>query len=87
MLQRRRETQQDTIAFRNRLSAQLMHLLQVVDQNDGAVTSGSRQRMMDLQSEWHRRRDELWSLLGSDLDAFNAGLRRFELPLVYVPEG
>jgi photosystem II stability/assembly factor-like uncharacterized protein len=85
VVQRRRETQQDTIAFPNRLSWQLQHLLGTLDQNDTAITAGSRERLADLEAEWSTRRAELEDLLGPGLEALNRVLVDNGAPAVYVP--
>ncbi len=85
VVQRKRETQQDTVAFPNRLSMQLQYVMGVLDQNDVAITRGSRQRLHDLLAEWGTRRDELERLLGTELDALNSVYRQEDVPFVYVP--
>jgi len=85
VIQRRRETQQDTIAFPNLLSTQLRYVMGVLDYNDTAITASSRERLDDLLSEWHRRRDELMPLFGPALDSLNAVYEELGLPIVYVP--
>jgi photosystem II stability/assembly factor-like uncharacterized protein len=84
VIQRRRETQQDTIAFPNLLSTQLRYVMGVLDSNDTAITAGSRERLDELLTEWHRRRDELTPLLGGELDSLNAIYEEHGLPTVYV---
>jgi photosystem II stability/assembly factor-like uncharacterized protein len=85
VVQRRRETQQDTIGFPNRLSWQLQYLMGTLDQNDTAISAGSRERLDDLLDEWRERRSELERLLGPRLDELNEVHRAHGAPLVYVP--
>jgi len=85
VVQRRRETQQDTIAFRNMLSMQLQYVMGVLDQNDGMITQGSRERLDDLLAEWARRREEVERLLGPGLEIINDLCRENDVPFVYVP--
>jgi len=85
VIQRRRETQQDTIGFRNRLAMQLRYVMSVLDGNDGVITEGSRERLEDLLIDWGERRSELGRRLGSDLDEFNALCREHGVPFVYLP--
>jgi len=85
VIQPQRETQQDTVAFRNRLSSQLHYLIRVLDGNDDAITAGSRARLDDLLAQWADARAELERLLGPELDALNASYREHGVPFVYVP--
>ena len=85
LIQRKRETGQDTIAFPNMLSAQLQYVMGVLDQNDDAITAGSRERLADLLGEWDERRSELEQLLSSELESLNQVYRAHGVPFVYVP--
>jgi photosystem II stability/assembly factor-like uncharacterized protein len=85
VIQRQRETGQDMIAFPNRLSTQLNHVMGVLDQNASAITEGSRVRLQDLLAEWETRRQEVTRLLGPELDALNAVYRENGVPIVYLP--
>lgn len=87
VVERQRETQQDTVAFPNRLSTQLQAVMGALAGNDVPVTAGSRERLADLLEEWETRRAELETLLGPRLEAVNAVLRRNGAPIVYVPLG
>jgi hypothetical protein len=73
------------IAFPNRLSTQLNHVMGVLDQNAAAITEGSRVRLQDLLAEWETRRQEVTRLLGPELDALNAVYRENGVPIVYLP--
>ena len=85
VIQRRRETGQDVIAFPNLLSTQLHFVMNVLDQNEGAITAGSRARLDDLLSEWKERERELDAMLGAELAAVNAQFRASGVPMIYVP--
>jgi len=85
VIQRRRQTQQDTVGFPNMLGAQLQYVMQVLDQNGDVITAGSRERLHDLLTEWNARRAELDRLLGPELDRLNAVFRTHDVPFVYVP--
>ncbi len=67
------------------LSAQIQYVMGVLDQNDGAITQGSRDRLDDLLAEWARRRDDVGRLLGPGLEPVNDLCRENDLPFVYVP--
>jgi photosystem II stability/assembly factor-like uncharacterized protein len=85
VIQRKRETQQDIIAFPNLLGMQLRFLMGVLDQNDTAITKSSRERLDDLLSEWSRRLEELAPLLGRELDSLNEVYEENDLPAVFLP--
>jgi len=88
VVQRHRETQQDTIAFRNMLSMQLQYVMGVLDGNDGAITQGSRERLDDLLAEWAGRREEIGRLLGPGLESINDLCRETRSPssTYHLPE-
>ena len=70
LIQRRQQTFQDVINFRNKLDAQLLALIGSVDGTEPPLTAGARERWTDLQGEWAAHENTLGQLLEA-VDAFN----------------
>ncbi len=86
VVQKKQETFQDVINFPNRINAELISLMDTVDEAGPPVTAGARHawarlaaRLMPIQEE----RDEL---LGSRLDAWSALVKKHRVPAVIVPD-
>ena len=52
LIQRRQQTFQDVINFRNKLDAQILALVGSVDGTEPPLTAGARERWTDLRDEW-----------------------------------
>jgi hypothetical protein len=73
---------QDRIAFPSRLlSTQVLYLIGAIDQGP-PLTAGSRVRARELEDRWSQLADARDSILGDDLEAFNALLREAGAPHV-----
>ncbi len=70
LVQRRQETFQDVINFKNRLDAQLLALIGSVDGAEPPLTAGARERWVDLSAEWDVHSAALDELLEA-VAAFN----------------
>lgn len=70
LIQRRQQTFQDVINFRNKLDAQILALIGSVDGTEPPLTVGARERWTDLQDEWATHEDTLGQLLEA-VTAFN----------------
>ena len=56
-----------------------------VDEAEGRVTDGARQRLVDLTAQWNEYRATLDNLEGDELAAFNALVKEKGVPAVIVP--
>ena len=70
LIQRRQQTFQDVINFRNKLDAQILALIGSVDGTEPPLTAGAQERWTDLQGEWAAHENTLGQLLEA-VDAFN----------------
>lgn len=84
VLQAKRETQQDIVAFENQLSLQLGYLVAQLDGNGPPVTAAMRARLETLREEWSKASAELDVVLAEHVARTNARLRELSVPIVYV---
>jgi hypothetical protein len=82
MIQKRRRTQQDMVAFAGLLDTQLSSLAGEVDGTDLPPTAGAEERLSDLEVEWTDARARLGRVLGDMLDAFNRLARESGVPAI-----
>ena len=85
LIQNRTVDGQTVINFPSRLNIQYVYLRGVVDGAEGLVTEGARRLFSDLAAIWLGYKAELRSLLGAELDAFNALVREEDVPAVVIP--
>jgi photosystem II stability/assembly factor-like uncharacterized protein len=86
LVQPKQQTFQDVINFPNRLNAQFLNLMNLIDGAGPPVTQGARARLADLQAEWAERRAEMARIVAEDVAAFNALFESLGIPAVIVPE-
>lgn len=82
MFQKRRQTQQDMVAFAGMLDTQLGTLAGEVDGSDLPPSSGALERLGDLEVEWGEARAMLNRVLGDLLDEFNRLAREAGVPAI-----
>ncbi len=87
MFQKRRQTQQDMVAFAGLLDTQLSTLAGEVDGTDLPPTAGARERLQDLEVEWGDARVRLERVLGEMVDRFNQLARETGVPVLVRPTG
>jgi photosystem II stability/assembly factor-like uncharacterized protein len=85
LIQPKHKTFQDVINFRNQLNDHYLYLGEALDESEGAVTSGMRERLTALEQDWSRRQGEATALLDRDVAAFNAMVQKHGAPGVIVP--
>jgi photosystem II stability/assembly factor-like uncharacterized protein len=84
LIQPKHKTFQDVINFRNQLNDHFLFLAEAVDESEGTVTQGMRERFAELDSAWTRQRQAVGALLDRDVAAFNAMVERSGTPAVVV---
>jgi len=82
VVQSRQETQQDVVNFANRLNAEVLDLLALIDGSGPPVTDGMRARAAELRAQWADREQELRDVLGDGLSTFNEVFRKSGLPVI-----
>ena len=82
LFQKRRQTQQDMVAFAGMLDTQLGTLAGEVDGTDLPPTRGALERLEDLEVEWGEARAMLTRVLGDLLDEFNRLAREAGVPAI-----
>ncbi len=85
LIQKRTVDGQTVINFTVQLNHHFIILHGAVDGSEEGVIEGARDRFRDLMAIWSEKRAALDSLLGADLDAFNALVREKGIPAVIVP--
>jgi photosystem II stability/assembly factor-like uncharacterized protein len=85
LVQKRTVDGQTVINFTVQLNHHFIMLHGAVDSSEEGVIEGARDRFQDLMALWTQKRTTLDSLLGADLDAFNALVREKGIPSVIVP--
>jgi photosystem II stability/assembly factor-like uncharacterized protein len=85
LVQTRQKTFQDVVNFPNRLNAQYLFLLDVVDSSDPPVTSGALRRFEELEAEWQDHEGEMLEILDLDVPSFNRLVAELRVPAVIVP--
>ena len=87
LIQRRQQTFQDVINFRNKLDAQILALIGSVDGTEPPLTAGAGERWTDLQEEWAAHENTLGQLLQA-VNAFNDFLTESGVqPITVLPRG
>ncbi len=85
VVQTRHETFEDDINWPNRLDVQIMHLLRTLDQTGPPVSSGAKQRLQDLETQWAGLRGEFERISGARVAEMNALLLQSAVGPVQVP--
>ncbi|MEE8523607.1 MAG: glycosyl hydrolase, partial [Thermoanaerobaculia bacterium] len=85
LVQARHKTFQDVINFPNRLNAQYLFLLDVVDASDPPVTAGALRRFEELEAEWLDHEGKMLEILDLDVPSFNRMVEELRVPAVIVP--
>jgi photosystem II stability/assembly factor-like uncharacterized protein len=84
LFQKRRQAQQDMVAYEGLLNMQLNALIGEVDGSDLPPTEGVQERLSDLEAEWFDARGALDHVLGEMLDNFNQLARDAGLPAIII---
>ena len=82
LFQKRRQTQQDMVAFAGLLDTQLSTLAGEVDGTDLPPNAGALERLTDLQAQWSEAQAALSHVLGEMLEAFNRLARDSGVPAI-----
>ena len=86
IVQPKQETFQDVINFPNKLNANFVYLMGLVDEAGAPVTQGAKNRAQELQKKWSEIRARIQSTLKGEVDAFNQAVREKAVPAVVVPK-
>ncbi|MEM6704668.1 MAG: glycosyl hydrolase [Acidobacteriota bacterium] len=85
LIQKKTVDGQTVINFPARLNHHYLYLRSAIGESLGLVTDGMRERAADLSEQLTAALDDLGTLLGEDLDAFNALVREKEVPAIARP--
>ena len=82
LIQPNQKTFQDVINFNNKLNAELMYLKDYVDAEDPKVTSGAKERFLDLNTTWKQHEARLNALIENEFKSFESNYRNLNAPLL-----
>jgi len=84
LVQEKQKTFQDVINFNNRLNAQLIQLLNYIDQADPKVTNGARERFRDLMNDWQVYEEERDTIINNEMKAYNDLYKSLNIPALII---
>jgi photosystem II stability/assembly factor-like uncharacterized protein len=85
LIQKRTVDGQTVINFPVRLNHHFIILHGAVDSSEEGLIEGAKDRFADLMAQWNEKKAALDSLLGGELDKFNALVREKGIPPVILP--
>ncbi len=86
LVQPKQKTFQDVINFTNRLNAELLNLKNYVDTANPIVTSGAKERLIDLKKAWSTFSKEKEDIINIEMNAFNRQYKALGLPAIIIKE-
>ncbi len=86
LIQAKQKTFQDIINFPNQLNAELLDLKGRADGLYPKITTGSRQRLNDLNVEWEKHQADMKNIVDGVLSAYGKLYREKEIPVVVIPK-
>lgn len=87
LIQNKQQTHQDVINFPNQLSAELLHLKELIDGPDPRLTLGVRQKWEELTAQWGEYSRQLRQIMDEDIASFNEMYRQLSIPAILLPNG
>lgn len=84
LIQEKQKTFQDVINFNNKLNAQLIVLLNYIDQPDPTLTNGAKQRFKDLMEDWQVYMNERDAIINTEMNAYNKLYRSLNIPALII---
>ncbi len=84
LVQEKQKTFQDVINFNNKLNAQLIQLLNYIDQADPKVTQGAKERFDDLMKDWQVYKDERDAIINTEMKAYNDLYKSLNIPALII---
>ncbi|MEL7145222.1 MAG: glycosyl hydrolase [Bacteroidota bacterium] len=86
LVQEKQKTFQDVINFNNKLNAQLIQLMNYIDQPDPTVTQGAKERFRDLMKDWAVYQKERDDIIETEMKAYNELYKSLEIPALILEE-
>ena len=84
LIQPKQKTFQDVINFNNQLNADLLHLKGFVDVAEPKVTTGAKERLQDLLTDWGKYEQEKNTIVNVEMSAFNDLYKSLNLPALLL---
>ena len=86
LIQKRTVDGQTVINFPVQLNHHFIILHGAVDSSEEGLIEGAKDRLSDLMAQWNEKKGALDSLLGAELEKFNALVREKAIPAVVPPD-
>lgn len=84
LIQAKQKTFQDVINFNNKLNAQLIQLMNYIDQANPKVTQGAKERYRDLMKDWQVYKNEHDSIIETEMKAYNDLYKSLNIPALIL---
>jgi len=84
LIQEKQKTFQDVINFNNKLNAQLIHLLNYIDEADPKVTKGAEERLSDLLADWQVYKAERDAIISTEMNTYNELFKSLNIPALIL---
>jgi len=84
VIETRQKNGQDIINWPSKLNAEFFQLLGVADTHDPALTKGAKDRKREIDGQWARFKQELQSIIDSDIASYNEMFKSENIPAVVV---
>ncbi|WP_091412277.1 VPS10 domain-containing protein [Aquimarina amphilecti] len=84
LVQEKQKTFQDVINFNNKLNAQLIQLLNYIDQADPKITKGAKERFSDLMNDWQVYKNERDSIIDTEMKTYNNLYKSLNIPALII---
>ena len=85
LVQKRTVDGQTVINFPTKLNHHLIYLRSAIDQAEGIVNEGARERLEDLKTQWAPLRQRLEALFDERLPELNRAIVESQVPTIEVP--
>lgn len=86
LIQPKQKTFQDVINFPNKLNAEIMNLIDRINENDPRLTEGAKDRRDKLIADWDSLKTQMNSIVNEDIASFNQAYKDQNIPVLVVPE-
>lgn len=85
LIQPKLETDQDVINYPNRLSAEIIYLMYLLNSNTPQLTRGVQTRLEDLVQQWDEHKAVYRKIMEKEVARFNEIFKEQDLPVVLIP--
>ncbi len=84
LIQKKQKTFQDVINFPNRLSSEILNLINRIDGHYPKLTEGAKTRFEDLRQQWEKHKNEMDQLIEVEMKEFNELYKEKNIPALIL---